>query len=214
MHLQKFSLAAAVCIAACGRDATPRADSAVATQKADAAPASPRPDSAPIPPRTTSTDPSGDSPAADGAVQVSEHGVGPVKIGMTLAAARTATNGKFTAPPAADTATCGFARWSGGPAGLRMMTAKGRVVRIDVESGSTTTAAGARIGDSEDRIGTLYSGRVETTPSKYTSGHYLTIKPATAGEGAYRLIFETDGKRVTKYRAGRMPEVEYVEGCG
>ena len=28
-----------------------------------------------------------------------------------------------------------------------------------------------------------------------------------------RIIFETDGKRVVKYRAGRGPQVEYVEGC-
>jgi hypothetical protein len=31
--------------------------------------------------------------------------------------------------------------------------------------------------------------------------------------GKVRLIFETDGKVVTSYRAGHEPEVEYVEGC-
>ena len=145
---------------------------------------------------------------------MSEQGVGPLKIGMTLAAARAATGGKLSAPPAADTAECGFAQWPSGPAGLRMMTAKGRIVRVDVESGSTTTAAGARIGDTEARINTLYPGRVDTTPSKYASGHYLTIKSSPSAEGGNRLIFETDGRKVTRYRAGRMPEVGYVEGCG
>ena len=35
---------------------------------------------------------------------------------------------------------------------------------------------------------------------------------ATA-DSAYRLIFETDGQRVTEYRAGLLPAVEWVEGC-
>jgi hypothetical protein len=94
------------------------------------------------------------------------------------------------------------------------MTAKGRIVRVDVDSGPTATVAGARIGDSEARINTLYAGRVETSPSKYTAGHYLSVKRPAAADSANRFIFETDGRKVTRYRAGRMPEVGYVEGCG
>jgi hypothetical protein len=85
---------------------------------------------------------------------------------------------------------------------------------MDVDNAGTATVAGARIGDTEARIAKLYAGRVETTPHKYTPGHYLTIKPATTTDSIYRLIFETNGSKVTKYRAGRMPEVGYVEGCG
>ena len=29
----------------------------------------------------------------------------------------------------------------------------------------------------------------------------------------HRMVFETDGKRVKLIRAGRLPEVEYIEGC-
>ena len=32
-------------------------------------------------------------------------------------------------------------------------------------------------------------------------------------DSARRLIFETDGQRVVRYRAGITPAVEYVEGC-
>lgn len=210
MRPEHVVLASVLFIAACGRDATPNRESTAATARAD----STVPAKVVVSPPTASADPSGDSPAADGAVQVTEHGVGPLKIGMTLADARSATAGTLSAPPAADTAVCGFARWAGAPAGVRMMTAKGRIVRVDIDSGSATTAAGAHIGDSESRINTLYAGRVETTPSKYTRGHYLTVKGPVAADSSYRFIFETDGKRVTKYRAGRMPEVGYVEGCG
>jgi hypothetical protein len=34
------------------------------------------------------------------------------------------------------------------------------------------------------------------------------------GGGNNRIVFETDGKKVVKYRSGRLPAVEYVEGCG
>jgi hypothetical protein len=30
----------------------------------------------------------------------------------------------------------------------------------------------------------------------------------------FRIVFETDGQRVTRFRAGRLPAVQYVEGCG
>ena len=147
-------------------------------------------------------------------MQVSEHGIGPLKIGMTLAEARAATSDNIIAPRAADTATCGFARWRAGPNGVRMMTAKGRIVRVDVDGGSAPTVVGARIGDTEGRIDSLYRGRVQATPRKYTAGHYLTIKPTTKADDAYRIIFETDGSVVQKFRAGILPQVGYVEGCG
>jgi hypothetical protein len=214
MRLEFLCFVTVLCGAACSRDSTPSAESAEATPRVDSTVAAPRPSSSVGSPRTASGDPSGDSPASDGAPQVSEHGVGPVKIGMTLAEARAATAGSLSAPRAADTAACGFAKWTTASGSMRMMTAKGRIVRVDVDSAGTATAAGARIGDTEARIATLYPGRVETTPHKYTSGHYLTIKPATAADSAYRIVFETDGRKVTRYRAGRRPEVGYVEGCG
>jgi hypothetical protein len=81
-----------------------------------------------------------------------------------------------------------------------------------VRSGTIPTAAGARIGDTEARIKSLYEGRVTTTPHKYVKGgHYLTVTPA---DTSYRIVFETNGKKVTSFRSGRVPEVEQVEGCG
>ena len=48
-------------------------------------------------------------------------------------------------------------------------------------------------------------------PHKYNpGGHYITV----TGAGSNRIVFETDGSRVTNYRAGRSPEVEQVERCG
>jgi hypothetical protein len=93
------------------------------------------------------------------------------------------------------------------------MAVGGQIARVEVTDSTVATAAGARVGDSEARINQLYAGRVQTGPHKYTNGHYLTVRRGTGADSAYRLVFETDGRRVTRYRGGRMPEVEWVEGC-
>ena len=91
------------------------------------------------------------------------------------------------------------------------MVIDGIVSRIDVRSPGITTAEGARIGDSESRIDSLYGNSVVRQPHEYTDGSYLIV-PAT-GDTSYQLVFETDGNAVTTYRAGLMPMVQWVEGC-
>ena len=92
--------------------------------------------------------------------------------------------------------------------GLLVMLFDGRVVRLDVIAAGIATAAGARVGDTEERVRELYPNlRVE--PHKYTDGHYLVVD----SNPERRLVFETDGARVTRYRAGAVPQVDWVEGC-
>ncbi len=95
------------------------------------------------------------------------------------------------------------------------MVEGGRVVRADVDAAGVSTASGAAVGMSEARIRLLYPGRIRTEPHKYTApeGHYLVYVPRDAADSGYRLIFETDGHVVTRYRAGLRPQAEYVEGC-
>ena len=138
---------------------------------------------------------------------VTAAGLGPLRAGQTIAQANAAVGGGFSG----STANCTYAVWPKAPAGVAVMLANGRVARVEVRSGSTATAAGARIGDSEARINSLYAGRVTSAPHKYNpGGHYMTV----TGGGANRIVFETDGSSVTNYRAGRSPEVEQVERCG
>ena len=42
--------------------------------------------------------------------------------------------------------------------------------------------------------------------------NYMPVFGDSAREG-FELVFETDGKRVTGFRGGRLPEVKWVEGC-
>ncbi|HZF68866.1 MAG TPA: hypothetical protein VEZ47_12565, partial [Gemmatirosa sp.] len=89
----------------------------------------------------------------------------------------------------------------------------GRIARVDVDTLPVATSVGARVGDDEARIDSLYAGRVTVRPHKYEAGRYLVVTPDRA-DTTLAIVFETSGGRVTRYRAGRRPMVEYVEGCG
>jgi hypothetical protein len=136
---------------------------------------------------------------------------------MTVPEAARMVGGSFTAPASGvEGSSCTYAVWREAPSGVTVMIVDGLVARVDVARNSTVaTSKGARIGDSEARILDLYKGRTTVTPHKYTDGHYITVTPpAGSGEDrAYRLVFETDGKKVTRYRGGKQPQVEWVEGC-
>lgn len=144
--------------------------------------------------------------------RVTAEGYGPVRIGMDTAALRTAL-GPYFSPRDSLNPECDYlATAPDGPEVLFMVVA-GQLVRIDVRDSTVLTAAGARIGHSEQMIGRLYGAdRVIQTPHAYTDGHYLTVVPPGAGDD-HRLVFETDGRAVTEYRAGLLPMVGWVEGC-
>ncbi len=149
-----------------------------------------------------------------GGYTVTEAGYGPLNIGMTVADAAAAVGA-----PAPSTAglnpECGYPQISNIPPGVRVMAVHDTVARVDVDSGSTATGTGVRIGDSEARVRDAYGSRLTVQPHKYVpNGHYMTISPIPPTDTGLRLIFETDGARVTTYRAGRVPEVQMVEHCG
>jgi len=150
--------------------------------------------------------------AGDGAWRVGMRGAGPLQVGMTLAEAGSALGGGVT-PPAGDAQACGYPTLRGAPAGVKVMSEGGRIARVEVDSGTTPTEAGVRVGDTEARVRAAYPAMVAVTPHKYTDGHYLVVTSPAPADSAYRIVFETDGQRVTRYRAGRRPAVEYVEGC-
>ena len=173
-------------------------------------PGRPAPSQTQNPPTTTPPKSSPSTSTPD--MVVTEHGIGPIRAGMTVAEAAKAMGGGFAAPRGGSSG-CGYAVMPKAPPGLAVMIEKGKVARVEVRRGSIPTAAGAKIGDTEAKINSLYAGRVVTTPHKYTpDGHYITVTPTD--KSANRIVFETDGKVVTEYRSGALPAVEYVERCG
>ena len=162
---------------------------------------------------TTATRPAGTTASTPGSeLVVTERGIGGLRVGMTFAEARAVFPG-LRVPKGAETISCDYASRNGLPPGIGLMVGEGTIKRVDVNRDEFATAAGARIGDSEERIKSLYPGRVTVTPHEYTDGHYLTVAPSSGADSAYRIVFETDGSRVLSYRAGILPHVGYVEGC-
>jgi hypothetical protein len=158
------------------------------------------------------TDTTGSSTSPPNAWGVTPHGIGALRAGMTLDEARTAL---AVAIPEPDSASreCAEVPIGSAPGRLFLMVIEGRVVRVDVLDSAIATVDGARVGDSEQRIDSLFRGRVTVQPHKYTDGRYLIVTPSELADSTVRLVFETDGARVTRYRAGLLPQVMWVEGC-
>jgi hypothetical protein len=161
-------------------------------------------------PASTASAPQAPTPATGWVV--TEHGIGNLRAGMSVAEAQ-AVYPSFKVPSSRDGATCTYATMDGLPAGVGVMVEGGKIVRAEVRRGNVATSTGARIGDSEEKIKSLYPSQVTVSPHKYTDGHYLTVVPASKADSAFRIIFETDGRKVLRYHAGVRPQVEYVEGC-
>jgi hypothetical protein len=156
--------------------------------------------------------PAGDSVAARPAADewaMAHHGIGPVHVGTTAADSRAAFGEGFS--PDSVAKGCHHVAVSGAPGRVLAMVVDGRITRIETRDTAIVTDRGAKIGDSEARIDSLYSGRVTVEPHKYVNGHYLVVAAETPDSS--RIIFETDGARVTSFRAGLLPSVAWVEGC-
>lgn len=146
-------------------------------------------------------------------IALNEDGLGQIQIGMTLDDA--VNMGLLNENPNMNP-RCDFvypAVGSGIP-DVGVMVVKGKIARIDVDTGSVTTEDGIKIGDSEDKVKNVYGDELTIEPHKFiTGGHYMTVMGDSASAGK-ALVFETDGQHVSNFRAGRLPEVKWMEGCG
>ena len=140
-------------------------------------------------------------------------GYGPLRFGMEEAAMRTAWDGPALQGVGGGE-DCHYLSPQGqaAPAMLAFMLEGGRFVRYDVGQDNTAMAApgGGRIGQDATALRALYPG-ARVLPHKYVpEGSVLRVP--LAGDAV--LVFETgaDG-RVSAWRVGVPPQVDYVEGC-
>ncbi len=141
---------------------------------------------------------------------VSPNSFGQVKVGMSLSQGSKALGVRLTREANQDDA-CYYVSPKTGFKGVAFMITNQRISRIDIDDKKYATNRGARVGDSEARIKQLYKGMVRVSRHPYDDrGHYLRIDMKGT---KYSIIFETDGKRVTRYRVGKSEEVGYIEGC-
>ena len=198
-------LAALLC--ACGSDGgagkNGAGDTVAAAPAAPAAPAA-APSPTPAAPADSVVDPARWVLRADG--------VGPVRVGMTVAEANQAVSGGLDRTTGLE--QCDYVRPKQGPAGVSLMVVDGRIARVDVrDSARVSTVAGVLPGESEARVREAYPG-VRVQPHKYDErGHYMIVIPGAPSDTLHRIVFETDGSKVTSMRGGLFPTVEFVEGC-
>ncbi|MEY2471584.1 MAG: hypothetical protein QOK28_913 [Actinomycetota bacterium] len=139
------------------------------------------------------------------------NGFGGVAVGMTRGDAETAAGRRFTE----GAGTEGCVEWAvEGLAGVSVMTWDDKVVRINISQTPYTTQSGIGVGSTESDVYAKYPGQIRTQQHTYDeNGHYLEYIPKDANQQQFSLLFETDGARVTQFRAGNKDAVELVEGC-
>jgi hypothetical protein len=143
--------------------------------------------------------------------RITTAGYGPVKIGMSVAEASAALGAKLVSEGPVDEPTCHYMRTEPAVEGLWFMISDDHVVRVEVNAPGIATRSGLGVGDSEARVKELLPA-AEVTPHKYVApdGNYLTV---WTSDRKAAVRFETLQGKVTSFYAGRVPEVEYVEGC-
>jgi len=205
-------------MAACSRPAAPTAET-----PAPATAATPVP-SAALPPTTTVAPPPASvpevpapttaPPATPPGDQLARFdGYGDLRFGMTAQQARQAWGGDLNGKPGPGEA-CYYLNPTSNPAPsyFAFMIENDKFVRYDVGNDKEVAPGGGKRGMSADEIGRLYAGRIQESPHKYVPGGKVLRIKDSAGNGV--LVFETDAAgKVTEWRVGVPPQVDYVEGC-
>ena len=175
---------------------------------ASGAPEAPVPTSGPV----------GGAPTPDGDLHLARfNGYGDIPFGAPVADMTRLWGGELKTLGKEFNDQCYFMTptWTKRPADFSFMISEGRFVRFSTESDNFVAPGGVHVGLTKAEVLRLYPGRVDVQPHKYSDGQYLRVKDPAGGKGV--LVMETDGKgdnaRVTEWRVGVPPEIDYVEGC-
>lgn len=145
-------------------------------------------------------------------------GLGPVRVGMTLAEASAAAGVTIRLrPEESGGLDCSYARPVDGPEDMAFMVVGGRIVRIDVGFLGTTrvrTLSGVGRGSTEADVMKTYPGQIRVERHHYVDGaHDLVYVPGDHAFSRYSMIFEAIDGKVTSFRSGLAEQVAWIEGC-
>lgn len=155
--------------------------------------------------------PSAPATDADPLAMARYDGYGDMRFGMDEAAFRTAWGGELEGQPG-EACFYLWPKWVKVPADFAFMFEDGRFVRYDVGTAKETAPGGGKVGMTSQQIQDLYAGHVKEQPHKYVVGGKVLRVTRADGDGVLVFEVEADGK-VTAWRAGMPPQVDYVEGC-
>jgi hypothetical protein len=178
----------------------------------------PPPEAAPSPP--ASTPPPAPEPAYGPAQNVATvihlEGFGPARFGDDEESVRIAWGRPLAAQPKPEGSTCYFLFPDPPPPGaygIVFMIEDGAFSRFDVNTPEFVAPGDLAVGMTADAVMAAFPGQIEERPHKYVPGErYLIYTPADGTDS--RMVFEVDtAGLITQWRIGRLPQVEYVEGC-
>lgn len=140
------------------------------------------------------------------------NGIGSVLVGMTVNQAEQASGYKFK--EIFREGQCTQYEFQEKPQGVMFLVSQGQIATVSVFGNKQVmTLRGVRIGDSEARVKELYRGQLQFSKD-HPRSHQLIFIPRDAADRNYRLIFTINSQeKVVGYRAGRLPEVMWQEGC-
>lgn len=206
MRTLSLAVALAVSLAACKQDAATDVPAAAA----DPAPAmSPTTEPAATPETTATTAP------ADATAQASFTGYGDMKLGSTVEEAKLAWGGELKGNAPVEGSTCYYLspKWVDKPSDFGFMMEEGKFVRYEIRTDKEAAPGGGKVGMTADALQALYNNTLQSAPHKYVEGG-KTLSVAASGVAPSKLVFETDAAgKVTSWRVGLTPQVDYVEGC-
>ena len=137
----------------------------------------------------------------DGA-KLKPSGLGPLELGMTERQAERVLGRNLRQYKLGSCGTATFHRRD------YLLFSSGRLARVSVSTRRYATRKGIRVGSSQKRLRALYPSAKRSRHAYNPDGSYFKVT-----FGNRRLVFETDGSEVTAMHGGRIPEVDYVEGC-
>lgn len=140
------------------------------------------------------------------------NGIGPVLTGMSLEEAIEASGLKFKTGSVGN-AGCRHVQPIGGPKDLSFMVNNGSIAVANVSNPAIKTLRGAKIGDSEAKIRSMYSRQLKPADSLSLSTKNLQFVPKDADDRNYRIVFSFRKGNLVSFRSGRLPEVLWIEGC-
>ncbi len=165
---------------------------------------------------TTTPDPVATAPSAAtaGESQASFIGYGDMKLGSTVEEAKVAWAGELNGKPMQGS-SCYYLspKWVKVPSDFAFMIEEGRFVRYDVGTDKQAAPGGGKVGMGTDELQKLYNHALESAPHKYVQGGH-TLSVAARGVAPSKLVFEADAAgKISAWRVGLPPQVDYVEGC-
>ena len=152
------------------------------------------------------------SPKLGTSSSVTTVGLDTVYFGMTVADAQVAGGSRFT--PITPTGPCYLVTPDDAPEGITFWIVDGTVERVDIDTDEISTKSGGRIGRTEDWIRQAWPDHIQTSPLPDGSGNLLAFVPRDDADKAYRVMFQTDGEKVVRMWAGRLPWVGMLGTCG